>query len=148
MTPELREKILGILARHKNLTLATLRADGYPQATTVGYANDGTSIYFGCGLNSQKAQNIARDARVSATVDMDHTNWNEIEGISLGGTAERVTDPAELKKAGALFFAKFPQLAAFAGNDPFDMVLYRITPSVISVLDYTKGFGHTDLVTL
>ena len=26
------------------------------------------------------------------------------------------------------------------------MDLYRVTPSVISVLDYTKGFGHTDLV--
>jgi general stress protein 26 len=148
VTPEQREKILSILNRHNNMTLATLRPDGYPQATTVGYANDGTSIYFGCGANSQKAQNIARDPRVSAAIDVDHANWNEIEGVSLGGTAERVTDPAELEKAGALFFAKFPQLATFAGNDPFDMILFRITPRVISILDYTKGFGHNELVTL
>jgi hypothetical protein len=25
--------------------------------------------------------------------------------------------------------------------------IFRVTPTVISVLDYTKGFGHTDLVT-
>ena len=146
VSPELRSKILDILARHSNMTIATLRPDGFPQATTVGYASDGLNIYFGCGAQSQKAQNIARDPRVSAAIDEDHANWNEIEGVSLGGTAERVTDPAELEKAGALFFAKFPQLAAFAGTDPFDMIVFRITPTVISVLDYTKGFGHSDLV--
>jgi hypothetical protein len=26
------------------------------------------------------------------------------------------------------------------------MDIFRVTPSVISVLDYTKGFGHSDLV--
>jgi len=26
--------------------------------------------------------------------------------------------------------------------------IFRVTPSVISVLDYTKGFGHSDLVTV
>jgi hypothetical protein len=28
-----------------------------------------------------------------------------------------------------------------------DVRIFRVTPTVISVLDYTKGFGHTDLVT-
>jgi len=149
LSPELRDKILAILARHNNMTIATLRPDGYPQATTVAYANDGLAIYFGCGAQSQKAQNIARDARVSAAIDIDHTNWNEIEGVSLGGTAARVTDPAELDRVAKLFRAKFPQMGAFGEeDDSFDMTLYRVTPNVISVLDYTKGFGHTDLVTL
>ena len=31
--------------------------------------------------------------------------------------------------------------------DASDMAFLRITPKVISVLDYTKGFGHTQLVT-
>jgi hypothetical protein len=26
------------------------------------------------------------------------------------------------------------------------IILFRITPEIISVLDYRKGFGHTDLV--
>jgi hypothetical protein len=30
---------------------------------------------------------------------------------------------------------------------PADVRIFRVTPMVISVLDYTKGFAHTDLVT-
>jgi hypothetical protein len=30
---------------------------------------------------------------------------------------------------------------------PDEVRLFRVTPTVISILDYTKGFGHTDLVT-
>jgi hypothetical protein len=30
---------------------------------------------------------------------------------------------------------------------PEDVRIFRLAPVVISVLDYTKGFGHTDLVT-
>lgn len=147
MTPELHTRILGILARHNNMSIATLRPDGFPQVTTVGYANDGLKIYFGCGAGSQKAQNLRRDPRISAAIDEDHADWNEIEGISLGGTAARVTDPVELDKVGKLFRAKFPQMEAFGpGDDTFDLTLFRVTPSVISVLDYTRGFGHTELV--
>ena len=31
--------------------------------------------------------------------------------------------------------------------NPDEVRLFHVTPSVISVLDYSKGFGHTDLVT-
>jgi hypothetical protein len=33
------------------------------------------------------------------------------------------------------------------GRMPEDVKIFRVTPIVISVLDYSKGFGHTDLVT-
>ena len=86
---------------------------------------------------------------MSAAIDEDHENWGEIEGLSLGGTAARVTDPDEIAKAKSLFTAKFPQVSAFSEDEiRTAMDLYRLTPSVISVLDYTKGFGHTDLVTV
>jgi hypothetical protein len=146
--PELHDKILAILGRHNNMTIATLRPDGYPQATTVGYASDGLTLYFGCGADSQKAHNLARDHRVSAAIDEDHRNWREIEGLSLAGIADPVTDTAELAKVEQLFVAKFPQVAAFSTEDRATTRIFRVTPSVISVLDYTKGFGHSDLVTV
>ena len=31
---------------------------------------------------------------------------------------------------------------------PKEVAVFRVEPEVISVLDYTKGFGHADLVTL
>lgn len=38
--------------------------------------------------------------------------------------------------------------AAEPRSDLSGIAFLRITPKVISVLDYTKGFGHTQLVTL
>jgi hypothetical protein len=30
---------------------------------------------------------------------------------------------------------------------PADVSIFSVTPMVVSVLDYSKGFAHTDLVT-
>lgn len=144
-----REQIVAILDAAQDLTVATNREDGYPQATTVSYANDGMTIYFGTGATAQKARNIARDGRVSLTVNLPYANWDEIRGLSIGGRASRVTDPDESGKVGALMLRKFPQIANYAAfGSAMDMVLFRVAPEVISILDYSKGFGHTELVRL
>jgi nitroimidazol reductase NimA-like FMN-containing flavoprotein (pyridoxamine 5'-phosphate oxidase superfamily) len=44
MDEGIRKKILTILDQHRVLTIATLRPDGWPQVTTVVYANDGLTI--------------------------------------------------------------------------------------------------------
>jgi hypothetical protein len=31
---------------------------------------------------------------------------------------------------------------------PEEIAVYRVLPKVVSVLDYAKGFGHTDLVSV
>jgi hypothetical protein len=31
---------------------------------------------------------------------------------------------------------------------PEEILVFRLEPKVISVLDYSKGFGHSDLVTI
>ena len=153
MDMTLRSKILDILANSRDLTIATIREDGYPQATVVSYVNDGLTIYFGCGDQSQKAKNIARSNRVSVTVTCDYVNWNEIHGVSMAAIAEPVTDPKETAHAARLMLMKFPQILKHLPEDVAGvadikgMSFYRVTPKVVSVLDYTKGFGHTDLVT-
>ena len=40
-----------------------------------------------------------------------------------------------------------PQEPALAMPAPGDVTIVRVDPSIISVLDYSKGFGHADLVT-
>lgn len=71
----LPNQILDLLAAHNCMALATLRADGFPQTTTVGYVNEGLAIYFGCSANSQKARNIDRDNRVSPAINRDYDDW-------------------------------------------------------------------------
>ena len=71
MEAALQQKILEILDQHRLMTVATNRPDGWPQATTVGYVNEGLTLYFLCAPQSQKAQNLARDDRISLTIDHD-----------------------------------------------------------------------------
>jgi general stress protein 26 len=147
MDRALRKTILDILTHTNDMSIATVRPDGFPQATTVSYVSDGTTIYFATGNHAQKAQNLAKCDKVSLTVDRPYKNWNEILGLSLGGTAARVTDEAEIEKIEKLMAKKFPQAADFSMPDTA-IALFKITPKVISLLDYSKGFGHTDTVTL
>lgn len=149
MDEALQHKILALLDQHRIMTIATLRADGWPQATTVGYASDGLTLYFLCGRDSQKAANLARDDRVSLTIDHDTPQVMEIAGLSMAARAERVVDPAEGQRALNLLLQKYPQQQEplpIAMPTPDEVAIFRLRPVVISVLDYTKGFGHADLV--
>jgi len=149
MDEEIRKKILTLLDQHRIMTIATLRPDGWPQATTVGYANEGLTLYFLCGPDSQKAANLARDDRVSLTIDRDTPQVMEIAGLSMAARAQVVVDPTEAEKVLRLLMLKYPQQASIPLPMPSlaDVRIFRVTPMVISVLDYSKGFGHTDLVT-
>jgi len=142
------EQIRAILAGANDMTIATIRGDGFPQATTVSYVSDGLTIYFGCDPNSQKARNITQNNKVSLTINLEYSDWNHIEGVSMAALAERITDAEEMEKMGQLMAEKFPQVAAFIPEDSDDMALFRVTPKVVSLLDYSKGFGHTEMVEL
>jgi len=150
MDEEIRQKILTLLDQHRIMTIATLRPDGWPQATTVGYANEGLTLYFLCGLDSQKAANLARDDRISLTIDHDTPQVMEITGLSMAARAQVVVDPTEGEKALRMLMLKYPQQQGplpLPMPTPADVRIFRVTPTVISVLDYSKGFAHTDLVT-
>ena len=54
MDPAVKTQILSLLDRHRTMSLATVRPDGWPQATTVGFAHDGLTLYLLRGPNSQK----------------------------------------------------------------------------------------------
>jgi nitroimidazol reductase NimA-like FMN-containing flavoprotein (pyridoxamine 5'-phosphate oxidase superfamily) len=150
MDQSTKDFVLDILNRCTDLTLATVRPDGYPQATTVSYANDGLTIYVIVGRNSQKANNIRNCNKVSLTVDLPYADWNHIKGLSMGATARILDQPDEIQHAGACMMQRFPKEAAQWAEEAkaHDMAMLEIKPQVVSVLDYEKGFGHTDLVTV
>lgn len=149
MDEEIRSKILALLDQHRIMTVATLRPDGWPQATTVGYVNESLTLYFLCGPDSQKAQNLARDDRVSLTIDHDTPDLMAITGLSMAAHAQAVLDSADVNRILRLLPLKYPEMTSPPVPMPAsDQIrLFRVTPTVISVLDYSKGFGHADLVT-
>jgi hypothetical protein len=88
------------------------------------------------------------DNRVSLTIDHDTPDVMEITGLSMAARAQ-VVEPAEGEKALRMLMQKYPQQGSFPLPMPSlaDVRIFRLTPTVISVLDYTKAFAHTDLVT-
>ena len=148
MDETIQTKILEVLADNRIMTVATNRPDGWPQATTVGYVNDGLTLYFLCSPQSQKAQNLARDSRISLTIDHDTSDLMAILGLSMAAEALAVTDLTEVAKVLFMLPRKYAAYAAFPMPKSEDTVVFRVVPKVISVLDYTKGFGHAELVTV
>jgi len=146
MKRELQGKILDILSACVDMTIATMGPDGAPHATVVSFVHDGLLIYFGCAAGSQKATDIARDPRVSITVTPPYANWMEIKGLSMSGTAAPVTTEGEIGKAGKLMLDRFEMLSSMPIFDEASVRLFRVKPQIVSILDYTKGFGHTDVV--
>jgi hypothetical protein len=100
-------------------------------------------------LDSQKAVNIRRDNRVSLTIDHDTPQIMEITGLSMAAHAQPATDRAEADQVLRMLPQKYPAQVLMPGPmpTPEQVRIFRVTPTIISVLDYTKGFGHTDLVT-
>ena len=148
MTQTAQQQIAAILTEGRDLTVATLRPDGAPQATVVSYASDGPAIFFGCGDESQKAANLARDSRVALTVTLPYRDWAEIRALSISGHAREVRDPDEIARVGLLFMVKFPEVAQYITGPADSLLFFRVDPEIVSILDYRQGFGHTELVRL
>jgi hypothetical protein len=72
----------------------------------------------------------------------------QITGLSMAAHAQRVGDQKEAAKVLAMLMQQYPEQASLPGPMPAprDVAIFRVTPKVISVLDYARGFGHTDLV--
>ena len=146
MTPATKRFILEQLKAHRNMSLATVRSDGYPQATTVAYANDGLTLYFACDRNSQKVRNLRHSPKVSLTINKDWTGWKKIRGLSMGASAKILERPADTLRAHTLLARKFKDMKGLSAEDLAATVFVCVQPKVISMLDYRRGFGWTELV--
>src|ERR1700729_1467102 len=112
MMPRLKALVLRLLHEHRVMTMATLRPDGWPQATMVGYVNDGFFLYCFVARSTQKFANIQRDPRVSIAIGSDAANPMQVRGLSLAGHASEVSDRSEFDEIAALRLQKFPEYAA------------------------------------
>ncbi len=135
--------ILAILAEHRVMSLATVRPDGWPQATMVGYVADDLTLYCSVARSSQKWANIEHDPRVSIAIG--HDTPDRIRGLSMAGRALEVTDLDEVRRLNALITSRYPEQAIFAPRAASSAVL-RITPKIISIIDLSKGAGAPELM--
>ncbi len=137
-----------IFSAANELTLATVRSDGSPHASTVNFACEEMRLYAAISIDGGKAHELHNDTRVSLTVNAPYASWSEIQGLSIDGHAAFITDPAELSLASALLLQKLPEYGRIIA-DPYilpwpGMIFIRILPQKLRLLDYTRGFGHTE----
>jgi general stress protein 26 len=146
MDQQLRDDIIHVLESHRVTSIATLRPDGWPQATLVGYVSQGLVLFCFVSRLSQKFANTHRDSRVSLTVGNDFNDAAAIKGLSLAGRASEVTDRVVFDRVWDLFKQRFPQYGEWPKPSGAVSALLRVDPEWISLVDYARGFGHSDLV--
>ena len=144
----MKHKAVDILNDNRLMAISTLRRDGWPQTTMVSYANEDILIYFIVSKASQKLANIERDDRVSLVIGRDFHDPSTIKAVSIAARASEVRDPKQRQRAITLLLERHPGLRKLERPDPGHSAVMRANPEIITILDYSKGFGHADLLTV
>jgi nitroimidazol reductase NimA-like FMN-containing flavoprotein (pyridoxamine 5'-phosphate oxidase superfamily) len=144
----MKDKAIDILNENRLMAISTLRPDGWPQATMVSYASEDILIYFVISRNSQKFANIERDDRVSLVIGRDFYDPSTIRAVSIAGRGSEVRDPKQRERAVALLLDRHPGLRRLEKPQAGHSAVMRANPEIITILDYSKGFGHADLLTV
>ena len=144
----MEQPAITILNANRIMAISTIRPDGWPQTTMVGYANQGFELFFMIFRSSQKFANIRHDPRISIAIGEEPRAMGELQAVYAGAIASEVTDPRERETAWALLATRHPNLSGFDDPDPSETAIMRAQCKHISVLDFTKGFGHTETLTI
>jgi nitroimidazol reductase NimA-like FMN-containing flavoprotein (pyridoxamine 5'-phosphate oxidase superfamily) len=143
MSTELKQTIAEYIGKTRVSALATVRADGSPVIRAIGgFAPDGLEIYFSTAKASAKAAQIAGDAPVSFYFQHDNQEIPVFKYVSLIGQARELNVGPERQKAIGILSARSPRFKARAEKGELqDSVIYRVSPSEIKYLDFSKGQG-------
>ena len=141
----LRAEIEAFIAAHHTVSLATVAENGEAHAANVLYAPDGLSLVWTSDTETRHSRHIAARPRVEATIAPDYDDFRKIRGLQIEGEALRLDDPGPAR---ALLMARYSFLAQLA-TAPVALLaawrkaaFYRLTPSRITLIDNTRGFGH------
>ena len=144
----MEEPALQILNQNRIMSIATIRPDGWPQSTIVGYANEGWLLYFLIYRTSQKFANISYDNRISVSVGHEPGSLREIKAVYAGCKAREVTDTKERSRAWQLLAKRHPNLTDLAPPQEDEVATMVAECRHVSVLDYSEALGHTESLTI
>ena len=144
----MQQPAIDVLDSNRLMTIATVRSDGWPQATIVGYANEGWSLYFLIYRQSQKFANISHDNRVAVAIGSGPTEITQAKAVYAGCEVFEVTELAERNRAWGLLAQKHPNLMELPPPQAADVATMVARCRHVSMLDYTQDLGHTEAITL
>ena len=147
-TPDLRATIARLMDHCRDMTLATVASDGTPVADTVNFARDGLTLYVATRRDSRKVRNLQSRDGVAVAMRTDYDGWSTVQGLSITGTARVLSDDdPEARHAHDCLARRFRHdRSSPSPQDLPDAVYLAVVPVEITVVDYTRGYGHRDVV--
>jgi PPOX class probable F420-dependent enzyme len=115
------------------LWITTVRSDGQPQASPVGFLWDGTSFLILSQPDTPKIRNLRRNPRVALHLDIDRQAEQDGGVLTLEGTATLDADPLSDEDAAA-YVRKYEETLRAAEMTPEELfaaysALIRVTPT-------------------
>lgn len=139
---------ISILNAHQTMAISTVRPDGWPQTTIVGYANRGFEIIFLIYRTGQKWSNIQHDDRISIAVASEPLELASLQAVYAGAHASEIVDEQERQEAWYQLMQRHANLAGAKIPEASEGVFMRAKCKYVSVLDFTQGPGHREQFTL
>lgn len=139
--------VVEVLDRERLMTLACNRPDGWPQATTVGYLNEGLNLYFIVARTSQKFANLQADPRACVAIRCESGAQGNGVGVSLAGRVAEVVEPETIERINRLVAERYPQLRVYCPSGSSVAVL-RFRPHIVSAVGVVEGRSDAETFTL
>ena len=124
----IEDDTIRILDTHRIMAVSTVRPDGWPQTTIVGYANVGLAVYFLIFRSSQKFANIQRDDRISIAVGEEPRDLSELNAVYAGAHASEVKDAVERARLWTLAVAAYPPYADYQARTERQIPVFLAEP--------------------
>ena len=153
MNDDLAGRIAAFLDTHHVMSLATHGPDG-PHAANLFYVRDGLALVWISESDTRHSRDIAVDQRVAATVAPDYTDFTEIRGVQVFGTARQIVADDERRRHLALLEARYPFLLRLKSGpaklqEGYARAFpYRLQPNRMVLIDNSKGFGHKETLAI
>ncbi len=120
------------LSTLETCVIATVDANGHPEAATVGFSVDEEfKILVATNQNTRKATNLAENNKVALVVGLDAPKTVQIEGIAEQISKDQYQERIEFH------FENVPAARRFAGDE--GQQYYLITPIWLRFTDYTQN---------
>ena len=138
---------IAILNEVSSFTLATVDTQGHPWASPVYFVALDGSLYFMSSPKSRHCVNLESTASISASLHPEASDWRDIRGLQMEGSAGKVIEEQERERALSAYLSRFPFAQALIQPKSGSSVsfssaqLYRFTPERVLYLDNRLGPG-------
>jgi len=140
----MEQAAIRILNTHRIMAISTIRPDGWPQTTIVGYANRGFDLVFLIYRSSQKLANIRNDDRISIAVAAEPAELDQLQAVYASAHAREITVESEREAAWRQLMERHANLAGSRIPEATEAVFMAARCEHVSMLDFTQGLGHRE----